>query len=100
MAAVARKTFRFWAAAFVLVFVAVVALAVRFAPTVSARARARHDIALGKPSYYYVAGVANAPPPPLAESLRARSVTLINNGCIPLTDEQTAYNEAIAEHYR
>jgi len=99
MLAKPRKKPLFWAGvgAFVLVLVTAV---LWLGPAASGRARARQDIALGKPKYYYASGAANAPPPASAERYRARGADLISTGCQPLDAEQIEYNAAIAEHYR
>jgi hypothetical protein len=95
----ARKKVVFWAAAFALVL-AVASVVLWLKPAATGAARARQDIALGKPRYYFVSGVANAPPPASAERYRARGVSLVSTGCQALDAEQTEYNDAIAEHYR
>jgi hypothetical protein len=88
-----------WATACALALVLGIA-ALRLRPTASGAARARNDIAHGKPKYYYFSGVANAPPQPEAEAYRARGVDLVSTGCQPVSDEEAAYNQTIAEHYR
>ena len=68
-------------------------------PAALAASRAREDIGHGRAKYYYVSGAANAPPPAQAEAYRARGVSLISTGCIPLSPEEAAYNQAVIEHF-
>lgn len=103
MIAVRRRTLVLWLVSGVLVLVIALVLGrlvLRRNPVALGVARAHRDIALGQPKYYFLSGVANAPPPASLEAYRARGVSLTSTGCQPLSDEETAYNEAIAEHYR
>ena len=98
-----RKTRVLWLVSGVLLLVIALAcgrIMLRRDPASSGAARARRDIALGQPKYYFLSGVANSPPPASLEPYRARGVSLTSTGCQPLSEEETAYNEAIAEHYR